>query len=387
MRILRVIANMAARYGGPQTACVGLSEALSERGHDVQVLTTNQDGDDVLPVPLGYPIRKNGVTYRYYNVHFPRFWSSSFGLGRALLHYIPTVDIVHVHNLYLYHTWLACSVARKTGIPYVVTPHGALMSLTFKHHRFRKSIIEKLYELGNLAAASAVHFASEQEFKESQLYVSPHNGVVIPWGISMNQTTNVSQRKYIYKCWPHFADSVIIMFLGRIHQSKGIDVLFRALKTISQNSKNVHLALVGLGEQKYVNSLKVLAESLKISNHITWCGMMTGKMKNEMLHLSDICVLPSRVDSFGHTVLESMAAGTPLVVSDQVGLAEEVRRSGAGLVTQLDPESCAGAICRILHDKNLSEDMSRRGPLYAAEHYDWARSALKFEQLYESLLK
>ena len=163
-------------------------------------------------------------------------------------------------------------------------------------------------------------------------------------------------------------------------------MLLRSFYRVLDKISDVQLVIAGTGESKYISYLKMLAESFGISNNIIWCGMISGQQKKEMLQRAAVCVVPSRVDSYSFVVLESMASGTPLVVSDRVGLADKVNCYGVGLVTELDPESLAEAICRILDDRSLSDGMSHKGPSYIAEHYDWSQIVLKFEQLYESLL-
>ena len=103
MKILHVIANLAPRYGGPSKACWEMARAVAQLGHQVSIYTTNQDGPQLLPVPTDRPVWREGVEVRYFPIQPPRFWGVSWPLARALRQEIKGVDLVHVHNLYLFH--------------------------------------------------------------------------------------------------------------------------------------------------------------------------------------------------------------------------------------------------------------------------------------------
>ena len=97
-------------------------------------------------------------------------------------------------------------------------------------------------------------------------------------------------------------------------------------------------------------------------------------------------MLPSRHENFGVAVVEAMASGTPVVVSDQVGIHREIAEAGAGLVTTLDPADVAGAIGRLLDDPEAAERMGRAGEALAARQYTWERVAADVEALYEEVV-
>ena len=137
MRILHVTSTLAPRYGGPSTTVLRLCRALTERGHEVEVYTTNIDGAGALPVELGTPVLVGGVPVTHFAVHRPRTFATSFGLALALRRSIGMFDSVHVHSLYLCHTLVAGRLCRRFGIPYIVRPHGTLDPYHRARHRGR----------------------------------------------------------------------------------------------------------------------------------------------------------------------------------------------------------------------------------------------------------
>ena len=138
--MLHVISSLAPRYGGPSKACWEMARAVAQLGHEVSIYTTNQDGPGELAVPLGQPVRREGVEIRYFPIQPPRFWATSLPLALGLRHKIPASDLVHIHSLYFFHSLVAGHYCRQNAIPYLVRPHGTLDPFIYRRHRWRKRL-------------------------------------------------------------------------------------------------------------------------------------------------------------------------------------------------------------------------------------------------------
>jgi len=165
MKILHVIPYIAPRYGGPPKVVIELSRALVEKGHKVSIFTTNIDGDKNLKVPLNRPVYNDSVEMRYYQVNFSRYWKFSWNLWKSLRQEIRKFDIVHIHSIYLFPTFITSYYCRKFNIPYLIRPHGTLDPFLLRRHTFRKKVYTFLLEKKNLNNASIIHYTSEQEMK------------------------------------------------------------------------------------------------------------------------------------------------------------------------------------------------------------------------------
>src|SRR5438874_10292208 len=149
VRILHVVPTYlpATRYGGPIYAVHGLCRALAARGHEVDVVTTNVDGAGVSDVPLGRAVDVDGVRVTYFASPFSRlYWSPSMRFDAS------RYDVVHLHSVYLWPTWAAARVARRAGVPYIISPRGMLVrELIARKSRLVKSAWLRMVERRNFA--------------------------------------------------------------------------------------------------------------------------------------------------------------------------------------------------------------------------------------------
>ena len=190
MRILHVVPTYypAIRYGGPIRSVHGLASAVAAQGHEVHVYTTNVDGDGVSPVRLDRPVQLDGVNVSYFATSVGRRLYRSARMWQALHANISGFDIIHLHSVFLWPTSAAAQVARKAGVPYVLSPRGMLVKDLIR----RKSSLAKrawiaLFERRNIKWAAAVHLTSEIEASELRALGFPHarlaivaNGIEMP---------------------------------------------------------------------------------------------------------------------------------------------------------------------------------------------------------------
>jgi glycosyltransferase involved in cell wall biosynthesis len=187
MKILHVIANLAPRYGGTSKACWEMARAVAQLGHEVSIYTTNQDGPGILPVPTDGPVWREGVEVRYFPIQPPRFWGTSWPLARALRQAIKGVDLVHVHNLYLFHDLVAGYCCRVLGVPYLIQPHGSLDPFIYQRHRGRKRFMEWGFQNRTIRDAAAIWFTTADEKNLAAPFTFGTPGVVVPLGIGVDE--------------------------------------------------------------------------------------------------------------------------------------------------------------------------------------------------------
>src|SRR5215211_5244750 len=173
MRILHVVPSYlpAVRYGGPIFAVHGLCQALAARGHEVQIVTTNIDGQVNSRAPIAVSVSLDGVQVRYFSCPILRrlFWAPM--MGRTLKREIGTFDAVHVHSVFLWPTWAAARAARNAAVPYVLAPRGMLIrDLIARRSRLAKSAWIRLIERSNVERAAAIHLTSQLEAAELERF-------------------------------------------------------------------------------------------------------------------------------------------------------------------------------------------------------------------------
>ena len=170
MRILHLIATLSPSTGGPGEACLGLCRELAKRGHEVSIYTTafghsDTQGAGRTEYPLGEPVYDGGVEIRFFAETDRRFYLSSPSLYRALRTVIPTVDIVHIHSIYLFHSTVGAYLCRRFHVPYVIKPHGTLDPYLRRRHRLRKWLHEIIVERRSFRGAAAIQFTATEEME------------------------------------------------------------------------------------------------------------------------------------------------------------------------------------------------------------------------------
>src|SRR5205823_4135109 len=146
---------------------------------------------------------------------------------------------------------------------------------------------------------------------------------------------------------------------------KGLDLLLRAFAIVASQLPDASLMLAGDGDPEFVRSLKTEAAALKIDSKVAWVGFLRGDEKRAALADADVFVLPSYSENFGIAVAEAMAAGLPVIVSNQVGIHAEIAEAGAGLVVPCEVEELARALVYLLKNPEARRSMGEKGKTVA----------------------
>jgi glycosyltransferase involved in cell wall biosynthesis len=178
------------------------------------------------------------------------------------------------------------------------------------------------------------------------------------------------------------SEQPLVLFLGRLSWKKGLDRLLRAFARTPIG----RLAVAGTDDENFAPQLVKLAQDLRIADRVHILPRtVIGSEKERLFAAARLFVLPSYSENFGNTVLEAMRRGVPVIVTPEVGAAEIVRKSGAGLVVAGDPEPLSSAIRLLTADLALAQSMGEAGRQHAAAHFSWNRVATEMEDLYSTL--
>jgi glycosyltransferase involved in cell wall biosynthesis len=363
MRILNVTQSYEPffEFGGPPAKVLALSEGLAKLGHQVTVLTADWGLDNRLKnepeaapaedSPFGRRRRKNDVTAIYLAnwLHF-RALSWNPALPRYLRARLAGFDIVHIFGLYDFMGARVAAACRSLGIPYVVEPMGMFLPIV------RNIEMKRLYHrvLGRkmLAGASAVIATADQERSEFILGGIPPEKIVL--------RRNGVDAPVEFPPYGIFRDSVqiprdvkLILFLGRLSLKKSPELLLEAFARLGHLKPHFpHLAFVGPDESGMLEKLKQMAVKFSVTNRVHFVGPLSGQAKWQAYRDADVFVLPSQNENFGNTAAEAVAAGTPVVVTEQCGIAPLIEGT-AGLVARHDVASIADAVGLLLQDVDL----------------------------------
>ena len=356
MRILHVVPTYlpATRYGGPIVAVHGLCKSLVARGHEVDVFTTNVDGDGTSDVPVATPVDIDGVRVTYFSSPLPR------------IYYAPAMrieqpyDLIHSHAIYLWPGIAAAKAARKRGIPYVISPRGMLVpELIRRKNAIAKHVWLAMFEKRAFRHAAGIHFTSRLEWDEAERVGLPlPSPFVVPNGIDLVDRPSVPR------------DEKTLLFLGRINWKKGLDRVIAALPEI-----DARLEIAGNDEEDLTPRLRELAARHGVADRVDFLGPVYGDAKYELMARATLFVLASTSENFGNAVIEAMMMGTPVVLSKEVGLAEDVVRANAGGIG-------LESIDELLRDAARREEMGRNARRLVEERFTWPRVAHEMEEAY-----
>ena len=386
MKILHVIATLAPRDGGPSKACFEMARAVARRGHDVTIFATNMNGlDDVLDVPVDRPIERDGVTIRYFPIEFPKFLGNPAPMARALEETVPQMDAIHLHSLYMLHCRFTARACRRAGVPYLMRPHGTLDPYLYRRHRFRKMLLELWFQNRVTRGAAAMHFTTEEEMILAAPHVFGARGIVVPHGLDTDEYDDLPPRGRFRARHPGIGERPIVLFFGRLNFKKGLDILTRAFADVVREVPDAHLVVAG-PDRGMLEKTQAWVEEFGLGRHTTFTGMVTGDDKLALLADSDLFVLPSYSENFGIAVVEAMACGLPVAISDKVNLWHEVANAGAGWVTPADAGAFADAMIEALHDLDGARARGARGRALVGERFQWPQIGHALEEAYASIV-
>lgn len=388
MKVLHVIPSVSLARGGTSQAVLELLQALRSQNLDVNLVTTNDDGENLLTVPLGQKTEYQQIPTWF----FPR-WSAGgaaireFTFSRELTawlwHHIADYDLVHVHALFSYPSTAAMTIARIQKVPYINQPHGLLCEWSLQQSQLKKQLYLALVERMNLNHSQALQLTSEMEYQEVNRLRLKTKGMILPIGLSVAAPIPQARQQLREKLnLP--SNQPIILFMSRLHHKKGLEYLIPALSKLSD--RPFTFVLAGSGTPEYEAEIDQQLIDAGIHDRTYRPGFVIGEFKDLILQGSDIFALTSYSENFGVVVLEAMAAGLATVLTPGVALAEILKTHQIGYVPALEVVEIANTLRNCLDQLPETKMIGDRARQYILEHYTWNQIATKLTQTYAQLL-
>ncbi|HMJ91093.1 MAG TPA: glycosyltransferase [Candidatus Acidoferrum sp.] len=318
--------------GGVIEAVKQFSRVLESRGHHVTVASLDSP-DDPWVKSFPHPVAALGPARAGYGVS-PKFVPWLRERAREF-------DAVIVNGLWQFSSYGAWRALRGTGRHYFVFPHGMLdpwFKRTYPLKHAKKWLYWPWAEYRVLRDAQAVLFTCEQEkeLARDSFWLYRCNERVVTLGIARPDGDANAQREMFLKQFPHLRDKRVLLFLGRIHEKKGCDLLLRAFAEVA--SVDHQLTLVLAGPEQDASACRELMERLGITDRVVWTGMLNGNLKWGALRSAEVFVLPSHQENFGIAIVEALACGVAVLISHGVNIWREIVRAGAGFADSDDVE-------------------------------------------------
>jgi glycosyltransferase involved in cell wall biosynthesis len=376
LRILQINASYkpAFIYGGPTMSVSMLAEQLVKAGVSVMVLTTTANGEDELPVQMNKPVLIDGVNTIYFKRLTKDHTHFSPALLRKVWKEVKNYDVVHIHAWWNLVSVLSCLIAVRRKVPVVLSPRGTLSNYSFhnKNNKIKDLIHRYLGE--PLLKRSFIHTTSKNELLAIKSIVQPKGLFNIP---------NFIKLAAVKPPIPHSqTDHLKLLFFSRIEEKKGLDILLDALKTVTTPW---YLTIAGSGDEAYINELKELATENNIADKINWAGFFN-EDKFQLLQQHDVMILPSHDENFGNVVIESLSVGTPVLITENVGLADYVKKNNLGWVCEKNASSVSERINLIGNQKEVLEEIRDRAPGKILADFEETKLVRKYIDMYNQII-
>jgi glycosyltransferase involved in cell wall biosynthesis len=331
MRFLHSIHTVNPARGGVIESVTQMSAALIRRGHTVEIVSLDAPSDPWVrecPVPV-HALGPGRGGYGY----TPRF-------SHWIKEHRADYDTVIAHGLWQYHSFGVWRAVAGSSTPYFVFPHGMLdpwFKQAYPRKHFKKLLYWPWAEYRVLRDAKAVLFTSEEERRSARESFSLYRcrEVVVSFGTAAPPMDLAHARENFFNAFPSLRGERFFLFLGRLHEKKGCDLLIEAFGRLRNSAERIHLVMAGpCAHPDYLRHLQQMAASS--DGLISFPGMLTGDVKWGALSAAEAFVLPSHQENFGIAVAEALACGTPVLISNKVNIWREIEADGAGYVENDD---------------------------------------------------
>jgi glycosyltransferase involved in cell wall biosynthesis len=355
-----------AEYGGPVYSVSNLCDSLVEYGLKVTIYTTYKH------VKTEHPFK---ISHRINMMYFHAFFSARlFFAPNLILHLLRNIrkyDVVHISMWWNLTSMLSLLIAvlfRKTVI---LSPRGNLSEYTFNHSKsFFKKIFHRLFNR-SVFRKTILHATTDAELEECKKIADWKLEVVIP---NLVKVPRLNGQMKTYG-----RDKMNILFISRIDSKKGLDLLIKALADVSFDFS---LTIAGNGSETYINALKALAAKMNIAHKIIWYGFANDEQKMKLYVDHDLMVLPSHNENFANVVIESLALGTPVLISDKVGLYRFVEKHHLGWICQTEEHHIREQLEKIYAAPAALQSASQAAPDIIAKEFDHNSIVDRYLDLY-----
>ncbi|MCP4713528.1 MAG: glycosyltransferase [Deltaproteobacteria bacterium] len=369
----------ADKHGGPAITNHYLAKALQDQGHTVFVLTTDINGSERLSITVEDTVYED-VPVRYCRwLRCPLPYHSPV-LGRELARRALSFDVALISSSWTMYGVYAGRSCRATGLPYIMYGHGSYGPVHLRRSRLKKKIFWQLFDkqLYNNAAAVVALNGFEYDRMCNMGIRAPIS--IIPNGVQTDEVACPQTRAPAEQRWPQLRERPYLLFLGRLEKIKGLDLLIPAFDRARRAIPGLMLVIAGPGERGYGEYVRQLIDQRGLADEVVCTGAVQGDVKYSLLQHAELLVQSSYGEGLPMTVLEAMAAGTVVVITEGCNM-PEVQNVDAGLVVPAEVTSLAQGIMTVMADPGRRTEMAAHGRALIDSTFTWQKVAAATAEL------
>lgn len=379
VHVVHYIAHLREEEGGVVRSVLDISRVLADHGCRVTILTADTQRQTE-------PTTQGGV--QIIPVEFPSSPLASLpGQSQAAIEQaIASATVVHLHTLWDARNLRVARLANQLQVPYVVSTHGMLDDYAISHKGLKKQVYLALAGRRFLHRAALLHCSASDERRQALKRAPRAKVYVAPLAFDINSYTNLPGPELARSQFESLQrPETKLLFLSRLNPIKGPDVLIEAMAKLKHRD-DLHVVIAGPGEEGYIQQLQARAAELGVEEKFSYVGMVSGELKQSLYQACDLYVLPTRQENFGMVFAEALACELPIVTTETVDTADELRRGGALLVPR-SAEAFAKAIDSATSDLHQLAERGAAGREYVLQWLNTAAVAEQYKNMYRQAVQ
>ena len=351
------------RDGGMVPSILGMTGALGRLGRDVTIVTPTPSR--LYSARIGHRVRLEGPE-------------------TDLKDAVRRAALLHIHGLWQGHGRRGASAARAKGVPYVIAAHGMAEPWALRHKRWKKRLYLMLVESKNLRQAACLHALSRPEISHLRRLAPRTPVCFVPNGVDLDMFKDLPSRSALERSHPELIGKFVLLYFGRVHVKKGLDLLADALRSAGPDHPNLHLLVAGKDDGAW-RMFSQRMDALGYTKQVTYLGHVEGERARQVWAAADAFVLPSYSEGFSMAILEALACSLPSLITTSCHFPELAEARGAIVV---DPEQ--NAVTKGLHQLLECTDderqrMGQNGRRLVESRYTWDQQAHQLASVYSWL--
>ena len=378
-RWVEVVSHLHPRYGGLSAAVPALGQRLTHAHNlDIALAAFCTPGEHVQPTG--------------YDPAHLSFWPASRrpwlqdrlhpSLRPAFLDQLRGADGIHIHGLWEQSTSVAAHAARTLRIPYLISAHGMLEPWALGNKRLKKLLYAHLIERSNVAHAACLHALTRAEARHYIAFGARSPIAVIPNGVDIPSRRDPS---LFLDQFPAAHGKRILLFLGRLHPKKGLDLLLEAWSTLAPQHPDALLVLAGPDSDSTQARLQDVIAQHRLHETVFFTGMLDEAQKWSALAAAEAFILPSHSEGLSMGVLEALGMGLPVIVTEPCNM-PEVEEVRAGWQIQPTLPDVTRALTELLANApQTNAALGENGAALIQSRYTWPIVAAQMAEVYRWL--
>jgi glycosyltransferase involved in cell wall biosynthesis len=385
LKILIVVPTYypAFQFGGPIFQIHYLAKNLIKNKILVTVCTTDKGNKTSVNSKIKKTVE--GVEVFYFRRLFPKFYFS-ISMISFLLRNINKYELVHIHSIFNFPSAVSLIFSALFKKKIILSPRGILDEDLIKS---KNAILKKfwlyLFKYILSRKVEVIHATTELEKKKIKFYFKNSNIKVIPNGFDLNSFLKKNLKNNLNKKYnKYFKKKTNLLYLGRVEKKKNIDLI---LKSISKAKlPNFTFNVVGSGDEKYLKYLCNLCCKLNLNENVNFIDHLDNVSKIYFYQNSSHLLLPSKSENFANVVLESIFFGKSVLISEEVGLKDFVKKNNFGIICD-SKKTFEKELKYLIKDKNIISNTKKYGKKSVIKNFDWNKIIYQYIKMYKSQLQ